>query len=116
MLSVHSPPTHLDGIQPSSDHHKLVCYYFDNKNDPRLVLQPVKVEVLYPDPKIYVLRDFISEVEMARLKELAAPKVSIFTFIGMARCTLLFLSVSVLLLLWGPTPAPEGYCQKPYHG
>lgn len=82
------------------------------------MLQPVKVEILYPDPKIYVLRDFISEVEMARLKKLAAPKVSIF-ILEMARCICnlsLSPSVSVLLLLWGPTSAPEGYCQKPYHG
>ena len=32
---------------------------------------------MYPDPKIYVLRGVISEKEMARLRELAAPIVSI---------------------------------------
>ena len=32
---------------------------------------------MYPDPKIYVLREVISEKEMARLRELAAPIVSI---------------------------------------
>jgi hypothetical protein len=30
---------------------------------------------LYPDPKIYVLRGFLEEAEMNRLKALAAPKV-----------------------------------------
>ena len=34
---------------------------------------------MYPDPKIYVLREVISEKEMARLRELAAPIVSIPT-------------------------------------
>lgn len=51
------------------------------------MIQPVKVEIVYPDPKIYVFRDFLSEVEMERLKELAAPKVrnlSLFRVLGMA--------------------------------
>lgn len=62
-------------LQPSSQHHKLICYYFNNKMNPRLIIQPAKVEVVYSDPKIYVLRDFLSDVEMERLIELAAPKV-----------------------------------------
>ena len=40
------------------------------------MIQPVKVEVVYPDPKIYIIRDLLSDNEMNRLKELAAPKVS----------------------------------------
>jgi hypothetical protein len=62
-------------LQPSSEHHKLTCYYFNNNRNPRLVISPAKVEVVYPDPKIYVLRGFLDEAEMNRLKELAAPKV-----------------------------------------
>ena len=54
-----------------------MCYYYDNNHNPRLVIQPGKVEVVHPDPKIYVIRDFLSDVEMDRLKELAAPKVSL---------------------------------------
>lgn len=64
-------------LQPSEDHHKLTCYYYDAGRNPRLIIRPVKVEVMYPDPKIYVLREVISEKEMARLRELAAPIVSI---------------------------------------
>ena len=33
------------------------------------------MEVAFPNPKVYILRDIISEPEMARLKELAEPKV-----------------------------------------
>lgn len=62
--------------QPSKDHHKLICYYYDAGRNPRLVIRPVKVEIVYPDPKLYVLRDIISEQEMARLRALAAPIVS----------------------------------------
>ena len=61
--------------QPSEDHHKLTCFYYTNKNNPRLILRPAKVEVAFPNPKIYILRDIISKPEMARLKELAEPKV-----------------------------------------
>jgi hypothetical protein len=63
-------------LQPSKDHHKLTCYYYDAGGNPRLVIRPAKVEVVYPDPKLYVLREVISEKEMARLRELAAPIVS----------------------------------------
>lgn len=62
--------------QPSKDHHKLICYYYDAGRNPRLLIRPVKVEIVYPDPKLYILRDIISEREMARLRELAAPIVS----------------------------------------
>ncbi len=41
------------------------------------MIQPVKVEIVHLDPKIYVLREILSEVETERLKELAAPKVRI---------------------------------------
>ena len=64
-------------IQPSKDHHKLTCYYYDAGRNPRLIIRPAKVEVVYPDPKLYVLREVISKAEMARLRELAAPIVSL---------------------------------------
>lgn len=62
-------------IQPAKDHHKLTCYYYNNKRNSRLLLRPAKVEVVFPEPRIYMLRDVISEPEMARLKELAEPIV-----------------------------------------
>lgn len=70
-----SPPSSPSLPQPAKDHHKLTCYYFNNKRNPRLLLRPIKVEVVFPEPRIYMLRDVISEPEMARLKELAGPKV-----------------------------------------
>ena len=62
-------------LQPSRLHHKLLCYWYDGQRNPRLLLQPIKVELLYLNPKIYVFHDFLSDKEMDRLKELAGPKV-----------------------------------------
>ena len=53
------------------------------------MIRPVKVEVLYPDPKIYVFRDILNDHEIDRLKELATPKVSTYEYLcmlGMAGC------------------------------
>ena len=61
--------------QPPSQHHKLLCFYFTNRGKPRLILRPVKVEVVFPRPRIVVFRDLLSEQEMARLRELAQPLV-----------------------------------------
>ena len=65
--------------QPPEDHHKLTCFYWTNNHNPRLVIRPAKVEVVFPEPNIYILHDIISEPEMARLKELAEPKVKFLT-------------------------------------
>ncbi len=54
---------------------KLTCYYYSSGNNPRLIIQPVKVEVVYLNPNIYMLRDILSEREMERLKELGGPAV-----------------------------------------
>jgi prolyl 4-hydroxylase len=58
---------------PKEYHSQLTCFYYDNKQTPVLVIQPVKVEVVFHKPRLYVLRDILSEREMARLKELAGP-------------------------------------------
>ncbi|XP_064394086.1 prolyl 4-hydroxylase subunit alpha-2-like [Halichondria panicea] len=52
---------------------KLTCFYYNGANNPRLIIQPVKVEVVYLSPNIYILRDILSEKEMERLKELGGP-------------------------------------------
>ncbi len=54
---------------------KLTCFYYNGANNPRLIIQPVKVEVVYLSPNIYILRDILSEKEMERLKELGGPAV-----------------------------------------
>ena len=80
-LFIHSPPhpPHPHSLtphtQPAKDHHKLTCYYYTNNQNPRLLLRPAKVEILFLEPRIYMLREVISEPEMARLKELAEPIV-----------------------------------------
>ena len=71
--SLPSPPS-LPSQSPKQ-HHKLLCFYFTNRRKPRLILRPVKVEVVFPRPKIFVFRDILSEQEMARLRELAQPLV-----------------------------------------
>ena len=75
-----SPP------QPGKDHHKLVCFYYDNDRNPRLILRPQKVEVAFPEPKIYIFRDSITEKQMSRLKALARPKVCLS--VCMSTCAL----------------------------
>ena len=78
-----SPP------QPGKDHHKLVCFYYDNDRNPRLILRPQKVEVAFPEPKIYIFRDSITEKEMSRLKDLARPMVCM----SVCRCISLCIGV-----------------------
>lgn len=58
---------------PKEDHHQLICFYYNNRRTPGLLLQPAKVEIAFPNPRIYIIRDIISETEMKRLKELAGP-------------------------------------------
>ena len=72
--------------QPSKDHHKLTCYYFDHNRNPRLILSPIKTELVFLRPKLYVFHDLLTEAEMDRLKELAEPRVS-RTSLAMIRCT-----------------------------
>ena len=63
-------------LQPSHLHKKFICYYYNNNRNPRLVFAPIKTEVAFLEPKIYIFHDLISDREIERLKELASPKVS----------------------------------------
>ena len=56
-------------------HVNLTCYYFDNNRNPRLILKPIKTELAFIDPYIWIYHDFLSDAEMDRLKEIANPKV-----------------------------------------
>jgi prolyl 4-hydroxylase len=60
---------------PSKLHKYLMCYNFDNSFHPRLVLQPIKLEIVHIKPTIYILHDFVSDKEIDRLKELANPNL-----------------------------------------
>ncbi|RWS09826.1 vacuolar protein sorting-associated protein 33A-like protein [Dinothrombium tinctorium] len=50
----------------------LKCY-ITNRGHPWLILQPVKVEVLHKDPYIAVFHDLITDNEIEKVKEIAAP-------------------------------------------
>ncbi|XP_064393719.1 prolyl 4-hydroxylase subunit alpha-1-like isoform X2 [Halichondria panicea] len=58
---------------PTEIERKLTCFYYNGGNNPRLIIQPVKVEVVYLDPRIYILRGIVSDREIERLKELGGP-------------------------------------------
>ena len=77
MLSHTHTHTHTH-TQPAEEHHKLFCFYYTGRNNPRLILKPAKMEVVFPDPKLYMWRDALSEPEMSRLKQLAEPKVCVW--------------------------------------
>ena len=81
----------------------MICYYYDNGHNPRLVIRPAKIEVAHPEPKIYILRDIISEIEMNRLKELAAPIVSVCVCVCVFVCEVCCCVNGCVLLTWsGP--------------
>ena len=88
--------------QPKEYDSELTCFYYDNHRTPSLVIRPVKVEVVFHKPRIFMLRSvslslslslslsifcrmyhnfslhhsgILSEREMDRLKELAGPIV-----------------------------------------
>ncbi|CAI7999257.1 Prolyl 4-hydroxylase subunit alpha-2 [Geodia barretti] len=60
---------------PKEYDSELTCFYYDNHRTPSLVIRPVKVEVVFHKPRIFMLRGILSEREMDRLKELAGPIV-----------------------------------------
>ena len=45
------------------------------------MIQPIKVEIMWLAPEIHMYRDFVSDSEIERLKELANPKVSSFSLV-----------------------------------
>lgn len=48
---------------------------FDARGDPRLLLSPARVELLCVEPRVELLHDVVSDVEIAHLKRLALPLV-----------------------------------------
>ena len=83
LYTTHNIP--LAHTQPPGMERKLNCYYYNAGRNPRLIIRPAKIEVAYFEPKVYVLRDILTQREMARLKELGGPVVSgssLYMFIG----------------------------------
>ncbi|XP_070607612.1 LOW QUALITY PROTEIN: prolyl 4-hydroxylase subunit alpha-3 [Erythrolamprus reginae] len=58
------------GSQPA--HPRLSCSYETNRN-PWLTLQPLKKEVLHPQPELALYHDFVTPFEAEKIKALAAP-------------------------------------------
>lgn len=54
---------------------KLHCYYTNN-NKAFLKIAPFKVEVAYPEPKLLIYHDVMSDAEIETIKKLAQPRVS----------------------------------------
>jgi len=73
-------------IQPPEQHKKYLCFYYNNHRNPRLLLQPAKIEIANLKPRVWMLRNVLSESEMNRLKELASPKVCMCWFYKLICC------------------------------
>lgn len=56
---------------------RLFCRYHDNNRHPRYVIGPVKEEDEWDRPRIVRYHDIVSDKEMAKVKELAKPRVSV---------------------------------------
>ncbi|XP_065912697.1 prolyl 4-hydroxylase subunit alpha-1-like isoform X1 [Dysidea avara] len=61
---------------PPELHRKYICFYYTNHRNPRLLLQPAKVEIANLKPRVWMLRSILTETEMNRLKEIAGPKLN----------------------------------------
>jgi len=57
--------------QPILD--KLVCRYSTGKH-PYLLIGPIKEEEVYPDPRIVIFHDLITDAEIATIKDMAIPR------------------------------------------
>ncbi|XP_038060089.1 prolyl 4-hydroxylase subunit alpha-1-like isoform X2 [Patiria miniata] len=51
------------------------CHY-RHYNNPRLYIQPAKEEVIFDHPRLKIFHDILNDVEIARVKALAAPRLN----------------------------------------
>lgn len=58
---------------------KLTCQY--RRHHPLFYIRPLKEEVVYLDPRVVIFRDLLSDQDIAKIKELATPRVSSVTFL-----------------------------------
>ena len=54
--------------------HKLTCQY--RRHHPMFYINPLREEVMYLDPRIVIYHNLITDAEIAKVKELAKPRVS----------------------------------------
>ncbi|XP_065191112.1 prolyl 4-hydroxylase subunit alpha-1-like isoform X2 [Sycon ciliatum] len=62
-------------VSPFPD-HEMICFYENNNRNPRLILNPVKVEVVTVNPTLLIYRDVLYDSEIEKLKQLADPKLN----------------------------------------
>ena len=72
------------------------CWY--KSKDPVLRLKPQKVERIWMNPQIYLLRDIITDNEIAMIKEQALPNVSATSTLWMSYIH--FLSNIFFMIKW----------------
>ena len=46
--------------QPKEYHSELTCFYYDNHRTPGLIIRPVKIELVFPKPRIFILQSAFS--------------------------------------------------------
>ena len=61
----------------SEERAQLVCRY--RRHKPIFYIRPLKEEILNVDPKVVVFHDVITDSEIAKIKELATPRVKHYT-------------------------------------
>ena len=47
-------------LQPKEQDSELICFYYDNHRTPGLVIRPVKVEIVFLKPRLFILRSVTS--------------------------------------------------------
>ncbi|KAK3708851.1 hypothetical protein QZH41_016283, partial [Actinostola sp. cb2023] len=62
--------------------NRLKCWYHGRRH-PWLLLKPAKLEQINLEPQIYIFRDFITDKQADRIKEIATPKLSRATVFNM---------------------------------
>jgi hypothetical protein len=50
------------------------CWHVNN--DPLTILKPARIERVFVNPEIFIIRDVISDSEIKHIKMLATPRVS----------------------------------------
>lgn len=58
----------------STPQGNLFCWY-DGKKNPLLMIRPVKVEMVWRRPRLFIFRDLLSTAEANRIKEVATPRL-----------------------------------------
>jgi len=62
-----------EDIIPNPNEHKLTCQY--RRHHPLFYLNPLREEVMYLDPRIVIYHQVMTDTEIARIKELAQPRL-----------------------------------------